>query len=240
VRLLGWENAPPGVRVVFSTRDGGVSEGAFRSLNLGLLTDDDPSNVVENRTRLCAALGADPAAGTMAYQVHGANVVHAEPLGLAAPGTRYPACDGLVTRDPGRALMLVTADCLPIALARADGKRLGVLHAGWRGLLAGIVEAGVAALGEGEIRAAIGPGIGACCYEVGEEVAVPFRARFGDKIVRDRRLDLPGAAEHALREAGVADVERSQHCTACEPDLFFSHRRDEGRTGRQGVLAVIG
>ena len=110
---------------------------------------------------------------------------------------------------------------------------------GWRGLLAGIVEAGVDAVG-GDLTAAIGPGIGPCCYEVGEEVAAPFRARFGDEVVRNGSLDLPGAAERALREAGVAEIERSPHCTACEPDLFFSHRRDNGVTGRQGVLAVIG
>jgi YfiH family protein len=239
MRLLPWENAPAGVRVVFSTREGGVSADAFRSLNLGLLTDDETANVVENRTRLCAALGADPGAGTMAFQVHGATVEEAQPLGLATAGTQYPECDGLVTDEPGRALMLVTADCLPIALARTDGARLAVLHAGWRGLLAGIVEAGVSAV-EGEVTAAVGPGIGPCCYEVGEEVAAPFRARFGDQVVRDGRLDLPGAAESALREAGVTEIERSQHCTACEPELFFSHRRDQGRTGRQGVLAVIG
>jgi YfiH family protein len=239
MKLLPWANAPAGVRVVFSTRLGGVSEGAFESLNLGLLTEDEPENVVENRTRLCAELGTDPTAGTMAYQVHGATVTEAEPLGLAAPGTRYPESDGLVTDEPGRALMLVTADCLPIALAATDGTRLAVLHAGWRGLLAGIVESGVGAV-EREVAAAIGPGIGPCCYEVGEEVAAPFRARFGDEVVRGGSLDLPGAAERALREAGVAEVERSPHCTACEPELFFSHRRDQGRTGRQGVLAVIG
>ncbi len=237
--ILPWESAPPGVRVVFSTRLGGVSEGPFESCNLGLITDDDPANVVENRTRLCAELGVDPAAGSMAYQVHGARVEEAKPLGLAAPGTRYPACDGLVTSDSGRPLMLVTADCLPIALARRDGTRLAVLHAGWRGLLAGIVQEGVKAVG-GPVTAAIGPGIGVCCYEVGDEVSTPFRARFGEEVVRDRNLDLPAAAELVLREAGVEEIERSPHCTSSEPELFFSHRRDKGVTGRQGVLGVIG
>ncbi len=228
-----------GVRVVFSTREGGVSDGPFESLNLGLITDDAPANVVTNRTRLCALLGVDPAAGSMAYQVHGGRVDEAKALGLAAPGTRYPACDGLVTSEPGRPLMLVTADCLPIALARRDGTRLAVLHAGWRGLLAGIVAEGVKAV-VGPVTAAIGPGIGPCCYEVGDEVIAPFRARFGDTVIRDQNLDLPGAAELALREAGVEEIERSPHCTACEPELFFSHRRDQGVTGRQGVLGVIG
>lgn len=239
MRLLPWEDAPDRVRVVFTTRQGGVSDGPFRSLNLGLITDDEPANVVSNRTQLCAELGVDPTAGSMAYQVHGARVEEAKPLGLVAPGTRYPACDGLVTGEPGRPLMLVTADCLPIAIARRDGTRLAVLHAGWRGLLAGIVAEGVAAVG-GSLTAAVGPGIGPCCYEVGEEVSAPFRARFGDEVVREGHLDLAAAAEQALREAGVEEVERSPHCTACEPELFFSHRRDQGVTGRQGVLGVIG
>ncbi len=107
------------------------------------------------------------------------------------------------------------------------------------GLLAGIVAEGVAAVG-GPVTAAVGPGIGPCCYEVGDEVLGPFRARFGDAVVHGRNVDLPAAAEQALREAGVEEVERSPHCTACEPELFFSHRRDQGVTGRQGVLGVIG
>ena len=239
MRLLPWEAAPEGYTVAFSTRDGGVSEGDFHSLNLGLLTEDEPERVVENRRRLCAARGLDPERGSMAYQVHAARVEEAQPLGLVTPGTRYPACDGLVTSERGLALMLVTADCLPIALARTNcAPRLVVLHAGWRGLLGGIAAAGVEALC-GKAVAAIGPGIGPCCYEVGEEVAGPFRERFGEKVVPNGHLDLPRAAELALREAGVAEIEVSPHCTACEPELFFSHRRDEGRTGRQGVVAAL-
>jgi YfiH family protein len=239
VSVLPWENAPDGVRVVFATRKGGVSAGPFRSRNLGLITDDEPDNVVENRTRLCAELGVDPAAGSMAHQVHGADVEEAEPLGLAAPGTRYPACDGLVTSEAGRPLMLVTADCLPVALARTDGTRLAVLHAGWRGLLADVVAEGVKAVG-GPVTAAVGPGIGPCCYEVGDEVAGPFRERFGAGVVAGGKLDLAGAAEQALRTAGAETVERVALCTSCEDDLFFSHRRDRGVTGRQGIVAALG
>jgi YfiH family protein len=240
MRLFEWNGAPPGYRVAFSTREGGVSEGSFRSLNLGLLTADEPANVLENRRRLCAAIGADADQGTMAYQVHGARVVEAEPLGLAAPGTRYPACDGLVTGRAGLALMLVAADCVPVALARTSGRRrLAVLHVGWRGLLAGIVAEGVKALDGGGAAAAVGPGIGQCCYDVGDEVAAPFLARFGGEVVSGGRLDLPAAVELALREAGVDAVERNGHCTACEPELLFSHRRDRGCTGRQGVVAAL-
>jgi polyphenol oxidase len=240
LRLLPWESAPAGYRVTFSTRLGGVSEGDYESLNLGVLTGDEPDRVVENRRRLCDAVGADAETATMALQVHGTRITEAEPRGVVTPGTDYEPCDGLWSEREGQAMLLVTADCLPVALARENGRPgLAVLHVGWRGLLAGIADAGVGALGEGGVVAAIGPGIGPCCYEVGEEIAGPFRERFGDDVVRGRNLDLPEATERALREAGVERVERNRHCTACEPELFFSHRRERGRTGRQGVVALI-
>jgi YfiH family protein len=135
----------------------------------------------------------------------------------------------------------MSADCLPIALVRTngDGPAVAVLHAGWRGLLEGIVSSGVAALGAENLAAAVGPGIGPCCYEVGEEVAARYRERFGDDIVRERRLDLWASAERALRAAGVERIDRFDRCTSCEPETFFSHRRDAGRTGRQGVIAYV-
>jgi hypothetical protein len=134
----------------------------------------------------------------------------------------------------------MSADCLPVVVARADDEpAVAVLHVGWRGLLASIVQNGVRALGGGALSAAIGPGIGPCCYEVGEEVAAPFRERFGQDVVRARRLDLWTSAERALRRAGIERVERFDRCTACEPETFFSHRRDAGRTGRQGVIAHV-
>jgi polyphenol oxidase len=241
VELLDW-TAPGPYRVTFSTRVGGVSEGDFASLNLGILTEDDPARVVRNRTRLCAAVDADPDGATMAWQRHGANVTRAQPRGIVTPGTVYDHCDGLWSDEPGRAMLLLTADCMPIALARTEGQRpaVEILHAGWRGLLAGIVAAGVRALGGRRLAAAIGPSIGPCCYEVGEEVAEPFREAFGADVVRDDKLDLWTAAERALRAAGVEHVERFDVCTACDPHRFFSHRRDHGKTGRQGVIAYVG
>jgi polyphenol oxidase len=238
---LEWDGAPARARVGFTTRRGGVSEGPFASLNLGLLTDDEPRRVVENRRRAVEAVGGDPDEATMALQVHGGRVTEARPLGVVTPGMPYEACDGLWTDVPGRALMLVTADCLPVALAPAEGpRRLAVLHVGWRGLLDGIVASGVAVLGrEHALHAAIGPGIGACCYEVGEEVAEPYRERFGPDVAPNGRLDLPLAAERALRDAGCVAVERVGGCTACDPVRFFSHRRDRGVTGRQGVVALL-
>jgi len=196
--------------------------------------------VVENRRRLCEEVGADPDGATMAWQRHGATVTRAQPRGVVTPGTVYEHCDGLWSNEQGRAMLLLTADCLPIAIARRTGRpAVAILHAGWRGLLNGVVGAGVRALGDEEVAAAIGPGIGPCCYEVGEEVAAPFREAFGDDVVRDGRLDLWTSAERALRAAGCVEVDRTDRCTSCEPDRFFSHRRDRGRTGRQGVIAYV-
>jgi YfiH family protein len=237
--LFEWEASGP-YRIAFSSRLGGVSEGPYESLNLGLLTADEPERVRENRRLLCERVGADADTATMAMQMHGARVTRGDRRGVAGPGAPFEPCDGLWTDEPGEALMLIAADCLPVALCRRNGSpALAVLHVGWRGLLAGIAEAGARVLGDESLAAAIGPGIGPCCYEVGEEVAQPFRERFGDGVVRARNLDLPEAAERALREARVESVERTDLCTACRPELFFSHRRDGGVTGRQGVIGYV-
>jgi YfiH family protein len=238
--LIDW-TAPGPYRVAFSTRVGGVSDGPYSSLNLGMLTEDDPARVVANRTRLCEAVGADPDGATMGWQRHGATVTRAQPRGIVTPGTVYDHCDGLWSDEQGRAMLLLTADCLPIAIARIDGSApaVGILHAGWRGLLGGIVSAGARALGQARLAAAIGPGIGPCCYEVGEDVARPFCEAFGEDVARNGRLDLWTAAERALRAAGCRSVDRCDICTACGDDRFFSHRRDDGKTGRQGVIAYV-
>ena len=239
MKLFRWD-APGPYTVAFTTRLGGVSEGPFEALNLGILTDDEPDRVVENRLRACAEVGADPETATMAWQVHGGEVTEAKPKGIVER-TVFEQCDGLWTDRPGQAMALVTADCYPVALARVGGEpKLCVLHVGWRGLLAGVVDSGVAALGDGPLAAVVGPGIGTCCYEVGEEVSGPITERFGTDVVSDGHVDLGLATERALLAAGVETVERTGHCTSCEPELFFSHRRDRGRTGRQGVIAYIG
>jgi hypothetical protein len=239
MNLILW-GAPGPYRVAFSTRVGGVSRGRFRSLNLGILTGDEPERVIENRYRLCEAAGADPERATMAWQQHGPRVVQARATGIVTEGAVFEQCDGFWSEEPGQAMALVTADCLSVAVCRTDGEPgLCVLHIGWRGLLAGIAQAGVDALGDSGLVAVVGPGIGPCCYEVGEEVARPFRAAFGEDVVASGRLDLWTAAERALLAAGCERVERLDLCTACDPELFFSHRRDEGRTGRQGIIAYV-
>jgi polyphenol oxidase len=239
--LLRWEGAPEGVRVSFSGRRGGVSSGAFRSLNLGSLTDDEPANVAENRRRLLdsAADGGEPA--TMAWQVHGRairEVVEQPSSGVfLRPGAEpFPKGDGLVTSLQGRPLVVLAADCLPIAVARADGGRVAVLHVGWRGLVASIAEGGVEAVG-GDVVAAVGPGAGPCCYEVGDDVAQTLRARFGEDAVRGGRADLWLCARRALERAGARRVDIAGECTICDAERYFSHRRDSGRTGRQGLVA---
>lgn len=229
--MIRWEAA--GYRVAFTTRVGGVSEGPFASLNLGRKSGDDPEHADENRRIACAAIGADVEQLALNFQVHSARVLR------AAPRMRGEHADGLWTEEPGLPILAMSADCLPIVLARAGRPGIAVLHAGWRGLLAGIVAAGTEALGGGEIAAAVGPAIGPCCYEVGEEVAKPFRARFGDDVVEQGRLDLWTSAERALHAAGIERVDRFDRCTACEPKSFFSHRRDAGLTGRQGVIAYV-
>ena len=231
--MIRWEI--DGYEVAFTTRVGGVSEGPYASLNLGRKSGDVPERTDENRRIMCEAIGADLAKLALNYQVHSDRVLR------AVAGRRGEHADGLWTDEPGLPILAMSADCLPIALARVDATEPAVaaLHAGWKGLLAGIVAAGADAIGTGKLAAAIGPGIGPCCYEVGEEVATPFRERFGDDVVRDGRLDLWTSAERALRAAGVERVDRFDRCTFCEPESFFSHRRDAGRTGRQGVLAYV-
>ncbi|HET6506314.1 MAG TPA: polyphenol oxidase family protein [Baekduia sp.] len=214
----------PGARVRFTGRAGGVSAGPYASLNLGRWTDDDPAAVDENRRR-----AADRAPIAFARQVHGTRVVA---LDAAPSGSEIPDADGVVTRAHGVAAMVLTADCVPVALASADA--VAMVHAGWKGLSGGVLEAGVAALrAAGPVHAAIGPAAGACCYEVGPEVA----ERFPGWALDGRLLDLKGVAARRLRAAGVAHVHDVGRCTMCEPDVFFSHRVSGGVTGRQGGIA---
>lgn len=233
---LRWLEAElPGARAAFSSRLGGVSAGAFMSLNLGILTGDDPESVQDNRHRLAAALGIDAAGVLMGRQVHGPEVMtHAGPQpenAYAEPGPELPEVDGHATDVEGLVPLVLVADCLPIALSGPGG--VAMVHGGWRGLAGDIIARGVTAVRAR--AAAIGPGIGPCCYEVGTEVLEAF-APLGDGIADGRMLDLAEVARRLLAEAGVDAVELSGICVSCDRELFFSHRRDGGRTGRQGGM----
>ncbi len=227
----------PSARVAFSTRVGGVSEAPFDSLNLGYLTDDERDAVIENRRRLASALGRDPGRVLIGRQVHGSELaVHLEPQSPSpfdSPGVAVAEVDGQVATEAGLAPLVFIADCLPVALAGPGG--VAMLHCGWRGLAAGIVARGVEAVAATD--AAIGPGIGSCCYEVGGDVLATFSALGFD--APGPTLDLTAIARRMLADAGVERIEAAGICTSCEEERFFSHRRDQGRTGRQAGLVWI-
>jgi YfiH family protein len=227
----------PEARAAFSTRLGGVSEAPYEALNVAVLTGDQPASVRANRERLAAALGRAPEAVVMGRQVHGAEVhrheARQEPNVYADVVPSPIEVDAHATSDPGLTPLVMVADCLPVALRGPGGVALA--HCGWRGLAGGIVAEAARAI-EAE-AAAIGPGIGPCCYEVGEEVLKEFDGMEG--VARGRMLDLTAVAQQLLERAGVGAVESSGLCTSCNPEFFYSHRRDGERTGRQAGLAWL-
>jgi YfiH family protein len=226
----------PAASVVFTTRRGGGSAGPYASLNLGRLTGDRPESVAANRALVEGELGVRLVHGR---QVHGAKV---RLLDTAPDVSGVPEeVDGQATALPGLGLMVLVADCLPIALAGRGA--VAMLHAGWRGLAEGIVGEGVRAMRElaldGELTAVIGPGAGPCCYEVGEDVHAAF-GHGATHARRGRNLDLKAIARAKLEQAGVPEVHDVGLCTICaEPSLLFSHRRDRGVTGRQAGIVWL-
>ena len=178
-----------------------------------------------NRELLAEAAGIGTRSIAMGWQVHGTDVKEWD----TPPDGELEKVDGHITARDDLALLVIVADCLPVALAGDD--RVAMVHCGWRGLAGGVLANAVAGFDEAP-AAAIGPGIGSCCYEVGDEVRTQFDARFAN----GRMLDLRAVAEDRLRAAGVERIEHVDLCTSCREDLFFSHRRDGGVTGRQGGL----
>jgi YfiH family protein len=234
----------PGAQAMFTTRRGGFSEGPYASLNLGRLTNDRAEAVQRNRAKLQSEVGVPPAHIRQVHGIHVRRICRLPAAGIAPlpdEGVDLPEADGLVTSLREVAPMVLTADCLPIAIA---GKHaVTMVHAGWRGLAGGIVAEGVRAVrelgAEGPLEAAIGPGAGGCCYEVGDEVRREF-AGYGERVRRGRNLDLKAIAREQLERAGVHRVHDAGLCTICsDPALFFSHRRDRGVTGRQAGVAWL-
>jgi polyphenol oxidase len=228
--------ALPGGRALFTTRRGGVSLAPYETLNLGVLTDDDPASVSANRDRLAVLIGIERDRTLQGMQVHGTLVRRVREL--PEPGPELEQADGQATALDGVAAVVLTADCLPVALVAREA--VAVVHAGWRGLAGGVLGEGVRALRElgaaGEIHAAIGPGAGACCYEAGPEVHAAFTG-YGPRARRGDNADLKLVARRQLERAGVGEVADVGLCTLCAPPgLFFSHRRDGGTSGRQAAV----
>jgi YfiH family protein len=252
--LLWWEATLGTATLAFTSRVGGVSAAPFETLNLGLHVGDSPAAVVENRTSFWAAAAPGAAAPVMAEQVHGAAVTV---VGAADAGrgwsereTSVPQTDALVTWEAGIPMAILVADCAPVAVV-APGGVLGVVHAGWRGLVNGVLEAALRQIGElgggavREYQAVVGPCIRGCCYEVGEEVWRHFREACLSPSERPtaRRLDLMAAVVHRLHEASLParQVYTLGLCTTCHPDLFFSHRRaTQQALPTTGRMALIG
>jgi purine-nucleoside/S-methyl-5'-thioadenosine phosphorylase / adenosine deaminase len=242
--LVSTDLEAEGCAVAFTERGGGVSRPPFDALNLSFTTDDPRQAVVENRARVCRALGIDRFA--LGQQVHGAGVARVtgdlSGRGFDEASAALPATDGLVTTEPRVALAVLVSDCVPVALASPGEERLAVVHAGWRGIVTGVVQSALRTFQRpGSVLAVVGPAIGPDHYEVGEDVAQRIADAAGDRSVAIRRdqsvfADLPAAVESILRTSGVSNVERADLCTACLTGAFFSHRRD-GDTGRQALIA---
>jgi len=242
-----------GVRHGFTQRYGGTSRGAFSSLNFTSRQGDDPGRVRENWRRLEAAAALSPQGWALVSQVHGAAVVKGG-KGRAACHDRSacPPADALVTTSREVTLGILTADCLAVILTAHDGSVVAAAHAGWRGTLEGVVVETLRSMAgsePGETRAGLGPCIGACCYEVGDEIHDKFRQKWGrsyvDRVFQRRgewHLDLQKANTLQLLEAGLGEenIVAVPLCTSCRRDLFFSHRRDGERTGRMLAFAARG
>ncbi len=223
-----------GAKAAFSTRIGGVSVAPYDALNVAIMTGDERESVRENRGRLAAAVGRDPDGVVMGRQVHGSELrgheERQEPHVFADVVKSPDEVDAHSTSSAELTPLVMVADCLPVAVLGPRG--VAMAHCGWRGLAGGIVARAVDAV-DAE-AAAIGPGIGPCCYEVGEEVLAEFEELEG--VAEGRMLDLPAVATALLERAGVSTSESADLCTSCNPELFYSHRRDGERTGRQAGL----
>jgi len=236
----------------FTTRLGGVSSGHLASLNIGAHRGDAPENVKRNYEILAGALGFETSNLVLTRQVHTdmiRPVTRRDAAGL--DHSAYPACDALITNDPGTALVVFTADCTPILLHDPVTGAVGAVHAGWRGTAADIAGKAVKAMASTygcdpkNIRAAIGPNIGQCCFETDPDVPEAMLDTYGNAAKEYIRpagiksyVNLKGLNALSLRNAGVAQIAISSACTACEPDRFWSHRVTRGVRGSQGAIIV--
>jgi polyphenol oxidase len=235
----------------FTTRQGGESAGPYASLNLGLSVGDDRGTVIRNLHKVATWLEVSPSEMHSVSQVHGDVVLEAaNPAEKESLPAVSGEADALYTARSGAAVGVKTADCIPILLVNPRTRCVAAVHSGWKGTQKKIVQRAVEVFirlgaNPAEIFAAIGPSIRACCYEVSEELAAQFGAQFGASVVRRPRgerahLDLVAAVEASLKQAGVKqeNIDVLSHCTACDAENFYSHRRDRGVTGRHLSLVV--
>jgi YfiH family protein len=216
-----------GVVVAFTDRSGGVSAEPWSTLNLSSRVGDADADVAENRSRVLKAAGLPQGSLVFMKQVHGAQVVEASPSAADCEG------DVMFVDSTGVTGGVLTADCVPVVVLGDKG--LSLIHAGWRGLVAGAIEAGIGRAGS-PVAAWVGPSIRACCYEVGPDVVSAFHAR-ALPVADSWHVDPGRAAFVALQQAGVERIAATNICTSCDR-RFFSHRRDR-RTGRQGAVAAL-
>ena len=233
-----------GIRHGFSTRLGGVSAGSYASMNLARNVGDDPAAVAENHRRFAAAVGYEPARLFESSQVHAARVLRTD--GTAALATRAEEADALVTSTPGDAVAVRVADCVPVLLAAPGRAVVAAVHAGWRGVTQRVIAAAVEAMGgRGDgLIAAVGPCIGPCCFEVGEEGAEEIAGASSAAVVLRTgdgrpRVDLRAAVAAQLEDVGARAVEHVGGCTRCEGGRFHSYRRDGKASGRM-LAAIVG
>ena len=241
-----------GVPHGFSTRLGGVSEGMFASMNLGPSRGDNPDHVRENFRRFCGLAGCDPLRMVRTHQVHGGYVhpVGAQDAGDALASGAPCDCDGLMTDAAGVTLMIFSADCIPVLLFDPVRRAIAAVHAGWRGTALRIAAEALRQMSEvygsrpADVRAAIGPGISACCFETDADVpeAMPWAEKHIKTIGRQRfSVDLKAANRQLLLEAGVPpeQIAVSKDCTMCRSDLFWSHRRDGAQRGSMAAVIML-
>ncbi|MDO3377613.1 peptidoglycan editing factor PgeF [Geoalkalibacter halelectricus] len=238
----------------FTTRNGGVSRAPFNSLNLGFNTDDPRHNVEANRSTLARAFDLQPHLLLTTRQVHGADLLVIDEPNPDLAHFQQVECDGILTNQPGILIGVLVADCYPVVFHDPLTRAAGVVHVGWRGAAARILPKAVRAMGNlfgsrpENLRAAVGPGIGAHKYEVDRPVRDAFRAADADwdaiaveKDLGKWQLDLRACCTLQLRQAGLAaeHIEAAGECTCCHRELFFSHRRDQGHTGRQMGFVML-
>ena len=253
VRFLSipqWDNSKL-IKTAFTTRIGGVSSGKYESLNLGERTEDCKRNIEINYSKLCEALELEDIPLVSLKQTHSDKIVEVKKENL--PNKKgymnLGEGDALVTDDPGVALMTFHADCIPVFIFDSKSKAIGLVHSGWKGTVESISVKTFYKMQalyksrQQDLQICIGPGIGYCCFEIGEDVYALFKEKFfylekyAKKTSNEKyHIDLKGLIKRQLEDEGIKNILISQECTVCRKDLFFSHRRDKGSTGRMAAV----